>query len=207
MTRRIAGGLATVAVTLAVLVVARVQALLAFDRRVDVHAHALVRGHHWLLSAARVLTHLGDPVVVDVGAVLVAVALVLAGQRFAGAYVAIARVGALALDELVKAAVRRHRPALAHPVAHATGFSFPSGHSLGSAAFYGSLAVVARARTPRIVVWAVAVGVPAVVAATRVLLGVHYPSDVVAGAALGWLVAVCTQPAMRLALAWRASRR
>jgi membrane-associated phospholipid phosphatase len=85
--------------------------------------------------------------------------------------------------------VGRHRPVLPHPVAHASGFSFPSGHATGSAALWGSVAVAVWVVARRLVVVALAVIVPAAVAATRVLLGVHFVTDVVAGLLVGWAVA------------------
>jgi len=96
----------------------------------------------------------------------------------------------------LKDVVRRARPVLAHPFATAHGYAFPSGHALGSAALWASIALVAHrrgllGRGPAI---ALAIVVPVVVAATRVLLGVHFPSDVLAGLALGWGCA---------AVAWR----
>jgi membrane-associated phospholipid phosphatase len=69
-------------------------------------------------------------------------------------------------------------------MATADGYSFPSGHALGSTIVYGALAWEIRAGRLRTRA-AVAAVVVAIVAATRVLLGVHYPLDVVAGAAFG----------------------
>ena len=96
------------------------------------------------------------------------------------------------LDPVLKVLVGRLRPVLAHPVAHAPGNSFPSGHSLGSIVCYGALFLVflpvARGR------WRTwfAIGTAALVAAigiSRILLGVHYVSDVIGGWAIGvaWL--------------------
>ena len=97
----------------------------------------------------------------------------------------------------LKEGIRRARPALAHPVAHAHGFSFPSGHAFGSAALYASLAVVLGPRVPFAARLALAVLPPLVVATTRVMLGVHFPSDVVAGLFAGWAVALLLAVPMR----------
>ena len=205
--RRVAAVLATVFLAFGVLVVARWQPLVGLDRRVDLDAHALVLAHRSLLSAARVVTHAGDPLALTLAAVAVAMGLAHSGRRPAAGYVLVARAAAVVVGFVAKEVVRRHRPLLAHPVATAVGFSFPSGHALGSAAFYASVAVVARRSVPAAVCAAVAVVIPVAVATTRVLLGVHFPSDVAAGLALGWAVAVAAEPATRVALTWPATRR
>jgi undecaprenyl-diphosphatase len=190
---------AVVVVPLAVLVRARWSPLIDGDRGADRDAHTAVVDHRWLVDASRLLTHLGDPTVVTVLAILVAAALWFRSRRTAAAYVLLVRLAAVVVGWVLKTAVGRSRPVLAHPVAHAHGFSFPSGHALGSAALYGSVAVVLGRRLSRTVAVAVAALPPVVVAATRVLLGVHYPSDVVAGLVLGWacalLLTVVAEPA------------
>jgi len=162
--------------------------LLAGDRAVEAAAHGDVLTQHWLLVAARTATAIGNPVVVDVVAV-VAVVVVLVLKWWHGAVVvALARAGELACESTVKLLVARPRPALVHPVASASGYSFPSGHAGGSAAVYGALALVVIARVARWARLMLATGTALLVGAvavSRVLLGVHYPSDVAAGAALG----------------------
>jgi undecaprenyl-diphosphatase len=108
------------------------------------------------------------------------------------ALLAIATLGSIALYDVIKAVVARPRPQVGHLVITATGFSFPSGHATQSAAAYGAIALVVRARYgARTGRWAVglAVVVTATVGLSRVYLGVHWPSDVVAGWLLGtaWL--------------------
>ena len=164
--------------------------LTRLDQRSDDDAHSLVLSHRWLLSVVRALTHLGDPAVVTVVAVIAAVVCWRVGRRSAALYLLVARAVAVVLGFALKDVVRRARPVFAHPVAHANGFSFPSGHALGSAAAYASVALVLRTRVPTTVRVAAGVAVPVVVAATRVLLGVHFPSDVVAGLVLGWSIAL-----------------
>jgi membrane-associated phospholipid phosphatase len=100
--------------------------------------------------------------------------------------------GGLALNELLKFYFRRDRPETAY--IHQIGYSFPSGHSMMSMAFYGCLAwlVVQHGRH-----WGVAValvGFAVVIGLTRVFLHVHYPTDVAAGFAGGaaWLVLLRT---------------
>lgn len=188
--RLIAGLTLLVAVPLTTLTRVGWKPLTHLDRRADSTAHSYVVDNHWLLSAARGLTHLGDPTVVTALAVAGAIAMFVLRRRRAALYLLVARLTAVVVDYLLKDSVRRARPVLPHPVAHASGFSYPSGHALGSAALYASLAVVLGARAPWATRVALAVLPPLVVAATRVLLGVHFPSDVVAGLLLGWAIAL-----------------
>jgi undecaprenyl-diphosphatase len=186
-------------VVLPLAVMARIgwSALTSFDRAADRHAHSLVLAHTWLLTSARDLTHLGDPVVVTLGAVVVALLLWSAGWRRPALYVLLVRLCAVVTAYVLKESVRRARPVLAHPVAHATGFSFPSGHAAGSAAFYGSVAIALAGVVPTALRVAIGVLPPVVVATTRVLLGVHFPSDVVAGLVVGWAVALLVAAAVQ----------
>jgi undecaprenyl-diphosphatase len=109
----------------------------------------------------------------------------------------IAAVNAVAAtNPLFKQVFSRPRPALHDPDLTLRTFSFPSGHAMGATAVYGALAIVV-ARRLRGTVWApVAVAAAVVlvllIGASRVYLGAHYPSDVVAGFLLGllWLL-VC----------------
>jgi membrane-associated phospholipid phosphatase len=163
------------------------------DRTADDRAHALVRDSPTLLSVTRAVTHFGDPLVVTLLAVAVAVWCWLRGRRRDAIYLLAVRAAVVVLGFILKEAVARARPSLPQPVAHASGYSFPSGHALGAAALYTSLAVVAAGwagRSWRVALAAVAVVVPLAVATTRVLLGVHFPSDVAAGLVLGWAVAL-----------------
>lgn len=88
----------------------------------------------------------------------------------------------------IKQLVDRVRPAL-NPLAATLGPSFPSGHSATAAAFYAAAALLLgrrRGRPTRAVLTGLAAGIAIAVAASRVLLDVHWLSDVIAGLALGW---------------------
>lgn len=189
---------ALVVVPLAVLTRVGWPPLTRLDRSTDDDAYALVVSHRWLLSLVRAATHVGDPAVVTALAVVAAAAAFVLGRRRAAIYLLVVRGVAVVLGFALKEGVRRARPVLAHPVAHAAGFSFPSGHALGSASAYASLMLAVSARVPRPVRVVVAVLVPMVVATTRVLLGLHFPSDVVAGLVLGWAIALLVLPGDRV---------
>jgi undecaprenyl-diphosphatase len=111
------------------------------------------------------------------------------------ALLAITMLGAAALDVALKHAFHRPRP-VAFFGATPSSYSFPSGHALGSLCFYGILAAIlaARARGPgaKFCVWMAAVVLVGMIGFSRIYLGVHYPSDVIAGycAAIVWVGAV-----------------
>lgn len=173
---------------LAGLVASRWPWLSAGDQAADSAAHRDVLTQPWLLVGARTATAIGSPAVVDVVAAIVVVVLVVVRLWWYAVVVAVARVGELVCESVVKVVVARPRPGLVHPVASASGYSFPSGHAGGSAALYGALALLGlawAARWARLVLVAAAALVVCAVAASRVLLSVHYPSDVAAGVALG----------------------
>jgi membrane-associated phospholipid phosphatase len=98
------------------------------------------------------------------------------------------------LTTTIKQLTDRVRPSL-NPAAATLGPSFPSGHSATAAAFYATAALLLgrrRSQPTRAVLTGLAVGLAVAVAASRVLLDVHWLSDVIAGLALGWAwFAVC----------------
>src|SRR5215211_3090521 len=104
-------------------------------------------------------------------------------------------VGQNLIANAVKELVDRARPPVPH-LAPSSGFSFPSGHTAAAAATWAAVALVlGRGRPPRVQAWlaAGAALITVAVAASRVLLGVHWLTDVIGGAALGfgWFV-VCS---------------
>ena len=97
-------------------------------------------------------------------------------------------VGEVVLVNTIKHLLDRVRPTF-NPIAATLGPSFPSGHSATAAALYASVALVlARRRSPRVraLLAAAAGGIAVGVACSRVMLGVHWLSDVIAGLAFGW---------------------
>lgn len=161
------------------------------DGRIERAVHTFGLHHRWIVDVARVITHLGDPLVVTVLTALLAVLLWWRHDRRGALFVVATRLLAMVVSSGVKIVVRRHRPVLAHPFAHAYGYSFPSGHALGSAALWASVAFLAATRgLSRKWAVALAVALPVVVAASRVILGVHYVTDVLGGLLLGWACAV-----------------
>lgn len=134
-------------------------------------------------------TALGSVLVLSLFTTIAVLVLWMERQRLAALWLAAAALGAGALNVLLKQLFARDRPSLLAPELLPTSFSFPSGHAFLAAAIYltaGALLVqiIVRPAT-RAVVLAAAVLVVLLVGVTRVYLGLHYPSDVLAGWALG----------------------
>lgn len=146
------------------------------------------------LRAISLLTHLGDPLPLTALVVLVGAALLWRGHRWLALGWVVACAGNGVLNRLLKQIFERVRPVHEHGFAVADGYSFPSGHTSGSLVVYGMLAYLGvRLLPPR---WhlpsvLLAAALAFAIGASRVLLQVHWVSDVLAGFASGlaWLVA------------------
>lgn len=161
-----------------------------FDIPVLEWAHGL--GHPALDHVVLVVTALGYAWGVIPADILLGLGLVLR-RRFAEATFAIAATaGSGLLNLAAKQGFRRERPALWESIAPEATYSFPSGHAMGSATLACVLAMLAWRTRWRWIVAVPAVLFMAAVGASRVYLGVHYPSDILAGwsAATAWTV-VC----------------
>ncbi len=130
------------------------------------------------------LTHLGD------GALLLVLGVLIywfgaRATRRDRAFVIAVGTAALALSAGMKGIVQLPRPELAFTVAGYPGYSFPSAHAMGSAAFYGALAVTMTRGRP---VWRYAAAglLVLVISLSRIVMGVHYLGDVIVGSLLGF---------------------
>lgn len=154
--------------------------------------HATAASTHGL----KLVTDLGETwMVLLVGVLVAGVELRRSRSPWAAPFLLAVVAGDKLLNVTIKGLVDRARPTL-NPVAHTLGPSFPSGHTSTAAAFWAAAALVAlrwcgpRGR-PRLA--GAAVGIAVGVAASRVLLDVHWLTDVVGGLALGWAwFAACT---------------
>ena len=140
-------------------------------------------------SVVRAVTQLGStPVIIMVCLCAAVIEYRRLPTRAVPAFLVTVVASELVINNLIKLAVGRERPNVARLVA-ASGFSFPSGHTAGSAATYAAIALVTgrrRSRHTKSVLAGIAGGVTVAVATSRVLLGAHWLTDVIAGAALGW---------------------
>ncbi len=161
-------------------------------------------GPSWLEEAARDFTGLGGYAILTLLTAATVAYLLMVGKRGAALLVLISIVGGTLLSTGLKIGFERPRPDL---VPHATRVytaSFPSGHAMLSAITYLTLgALLARVEKSRRIsafLMSLAIGVTLLVGASRVYLGVHWPSDVVAGWSVGaawasfcWFVALQLQ--------------
>ena len=141
-----------------------------------------------LIELARVVTWAGSLWLLIPLALGCCVLLARAGRAADALAVALSLGGAIAIADAAKALVGRPRPLVEH-LQHVTGSSFPSSHASQAGAFWTSLLlVVLAANRGRRVSWIAGIVTAVTVLAvawSRVYLGVHYPSDVIAGALLG----------------------
>ena len=163
-----------------------------FDGALTRSLHA-PRSGAWT-STMRVFTWLGSPVWLDIVFGVALAALLLARCRRQALFLVLASPGTVLLTQALKALVDRHRPYVAHLTA-AGGPSYPSGHAASTTALYGALLLIAvdsGALRSGCAVKAAFLGLAvllALIGLSRVVLGVHYPTDVLAGWLItaGWL--------------------
>lgn len=194
------------------LVVAATSALWAFievaDEVVEGEAHAVDStilamlgvtgdtgaplGPPWLQAAARDVTALGSFTVLGLVVLAVGVFLVLARKPRSAAFVVVATVSGALASSLLKYLFSRPRPDLFPHGDYVVSASFPSGHAMISALVYLTLGALLARIVPRrrlkLYVMMVALTLTLLIGMSRVYLGVHWPTDVLAGwaAGAGW---------------------
>ncbi len=148
--------------------------------------------------AARTLTHFGGPGFIFPAAAVIATFLWLRHRHVSGLLFLLAVVFGALLEILLKISFHRIRPALWPALVVETSGSFPSGHATLATAFWGGLVAVVfhltRRPLPRAAALCLAVPMVLAVAATRIYLGAHWATDVLAGMLVGlfWVVIAST---------------
>lgn len=147
-------------------------------------------GPPWLAKAAVELTALGSGTVATIIAVIAFGFLVLAKKPKLGVLLVGACAGAGVATAVLKAVYDRGRPNVTRVVVPEDGLSFPSGHATISVALYLTLAALIASslerRVLRVYVMATSALLALLIGVSRVYIGVHYPSDVLAGWTLGF---------------------
>lgn len=145
-------------------------------------------GPPWLVSGALDITALGSATVLGLVVFGVTGFLVLQGMWRMGTFVFVACSGAWFINYALKQFFERPRPDVVPHLREVFTMSFPSGHALTSAVVYLTLGAllmrVSRSRLTKLYCMGVAMLATFLVGGSRVYLGVHYPTDVLAG----WLV-------------------
>jgi undecaprenyl-diphosphatase len=138
-----------------------------------------------LLDVARDITALGSPTVLSLLVIATTVGLRLARQKIMASAVLVSSLTGIGATLLMKSIIGRGRPDDSYRLIQASGMSFPSGHAMMASVIYLTLAIlVAKVNSNvriKLFVLSVAMTLAALVGVSRVYLGVHWPSDVVAG--------------------------
>ena len=146
----------------------------------------------WVQHVMFEVTLLGTGLVLMTMVVVAATFLWLTDHRFSALLLLIATWGGVAINSLLKSSFARPRPQVFEWGAQVLTSSFPSGHAMTATITYGTVAYLAarlqRRRLSRWITLILAAMLIALICFSRLYLGVHYPSDVVAGAlmGLGW---------------------
>ncbi|HEX4196847.1 MAG TPA: phosphatase PAP2 family protein [Caulobacteraceae bacterium] len=170
---------------------------------------AIPIGPRWMQESARDLTALGGFTVLTLVVVMAVVILALLGRRAQALVLAVTVLFAQAASALLKVIIHRPRPELVPHIDLVYSSSFPSGHAMMTPVVYLTLAAIVAAghwrRAIKAVLLIAAIVLVFAVGASRVYLGVHWPSDVLAGWTLGsaialaaWLALYLTTPAPAL---------
>ena len=135
------------------------------------------------------LTALGSPTLVALFTAVTFAILVVLRDRRGALHLTLASIGTWIWTSATKQIIEKARPTEVEHLVEVSGYSYPSGHSLAAAALYLTMAVLAgthlRTVSSKAVLMTGASVLVALVALSRVYLGVHYPSDVVSGVSLG----------------------
>jgi len=164
-----------------------------FDAFVRTAVHQLATPG--LTGLMQVFSFFGSVAVVTVMCLVMICASLYYRQALTATTLAITMLGVAALDVALKLAFHRPRPVAFFGSTPST-YSFPSGHALGSFCFYGMLAAIlaarVRGRGTKFCIWMAVVFLVGMIGLSRIYLGVHYPSDVIAGYCAGavWVGAI-----------------
>jgi undecaprenyl-diphosphatase len=172
-------------------------AVVSGDLEIATNVHDFVHGQQWVVWVAKVFAVMGSAFVLVPLTIAVVVVLARSGFRWWAAWVGACGMGGWIISQTVKNAVDRQRPVWPDPFEVLTSPSFPSGHSMAGVYGYVVFGIVALALLPRRWPGVALITFGMLMGPSRVLLGVHWPSDVL----MGWLLGgawICTTGALVL---------
>jgi undecaprenyl-diphosphatase len=149
-----------------------------------------------LTTIMRFLSFVGSSIVLTIGTIIVVAWFVVRKWSREAKLFTATMIGAALLNVTLKLTFKRARPTPFFDLTAPETYSFPSGHSLGSACFFGALAALLTARIKsrrvRVLVWILCTAMFVLIGFSRIYLGVHHTTDVIAGfvAALIWILMV-----------------
>ena len=149
-----------------------------------------------LTIVMRGFSFVGSTIALTIGTIIVVVRFAMMKLGREARLFALTMIGAGLLNITLKLAFKRARPEPFFNLSLPETYSFPSGHSLTSAVFFGALAAILTARIKskrvQVSIWIVATAMFLLIGLSRIYLGVHYTTDVIAGfaAALIWILVV-----------------
>jgi undecaprenyl-diphosphatase len=146
--------------------------------------------HRPMLDVAMVeISMLGTWIVVLTIAVVAGLFLYLTNHKYSALLLLVSTTGGIALNSILKMGFARPRPSVFEWKTHVMSSSFPSGHAMSAVVIYGTVAYLAarlqRTHLARLATLAAAGAMMVLICLSRMYLGVHYPSDVAAGAVIG----------------------
>lgn len=185
-----------VALTLAVLIASDTSRFNATDRPLNSALRWPAEQADWLAEALRVLAEVGSPTIATIVGTVFGIALVVAGRRWWAAFFAVVAVGSVVITEVMKRLVQRPRPQWPDPLAVETSFGFPSGHTTSGITMWMTMGIIVLlafdlSRWRSLLGWFL-VGFGVFLGVSRLLLGVHWVTDVLGGwlFGFGWLLLV-----------------
>ncbi|HEX6716687.1 MAG TPA: phosphatase PAP2 family protein [Pyrinomonadaceae bacterium] len=149
-----------------------------------------------LTAIMRGLSFVGSTISLTFGTIVVVIHFAMRKWGREAKLFAITMIGSGLLNVTLKLAFKRERPVPFFNLTAPETYSFPSGHALTSACFFGALAAIltagVKSRRVRIAIWIVSAAMFLLIGLSRIYLGVHHTTDVIAGfaAALIWILVV-----------------
>ena len=166
----------------------------AFDDATRAAVHQLASP--MVTAIMRGFSFIGSTIALTIATIFVVVRFAMQKWKREAILFALTMIGAGLLNITLKLAFKRPRPVPFFNLSPPESYSFPSGHSLTSAVFFGALAAILTARIKssqvRAAIWIVSTVMFLLIGLSRIYLGVHYTTDVIAGfaAALIWILVV-----------------